>query len=170
MKLVTLAFLFCTPPLALRSQPNNPYNMPLDSASGKISFDSVFNVPGLSKDDIYSRSKEWIANYYKSAKDVINMDDKGSGIIKIKALNTSSNDMDLEYTSYDMYIYIKDFKYKCVVNNLEFKTQGPYSKVPAEYTLTGSQGKPLSEMLRTLAGDIFSSLNISIKNKSKSDF
>jgi hypothetical protein len=180
MKLLTLTFLFCTTCLALKSQPNNLYNLPLDSASGKISFDSVFNVPDLTKDDIYSRCKEWIANYFKSAKDVINMDDKESGILKMKGASKPPNEKSIAFVTYDLYVYIKDKKYKCVFNNLEFLADGQSEKVAAEYPLLFTKEdasmehfelrRPMSEMLKTLARDIFSSLNTSITSKSKSDF
>jgi hypothetical protein len=179
MKLLTLTFLFCTACFISRSQPKNIYNLPLDSATGKISFDSVFIVADVNKDAIYAKSKEWIATFYKSARDVINMDDKESGLIKLKGISTTASDKNISYTSYDMYIYIKDFKYRVVVDNFAFKPDGNFDPMPAEYPLLTKMDasienielrRPMSETLKKLSGDIFSSLNSSVKSKSKSDF
>ena len=44
-------------------------------------FDRVVEAPGHSKDDIYTATKVWIAENFKSAKSVIELDSKEDGII-----------------------------------------------------------------------------------------
>lgn len=41
----------------------------------------VVEIPNISKDKIYSNSKQWVAINFKSANDVIQMDDKESGVL-----------------------------------------------------------------------------------------
>lgn len=47
----------------------------------KIFYEQVDSVTGLSKDQLYTRAKLWMANAFASAKDVIQMDDKEAGLL-----------------------------------------------------------------------------------------
>lgn len=47
-------------------------------------YQGVVSVPGVSRADIYSRAKAWVATAYNSAQDVIQLDDKESGRLIVK--------------------------------------------------------------------------------------
>lgn len=51
-----------------------------------LSFTQVIKVENKSKSDIYSGLRAWVAKYYRSAQSVIQMDDRESGVIIVKAL------------------------------------------------------------------------------------
>ncbi len=57
--------------------------LPIDEKTGKVAYQEVVNVniDKNSKTDLYLKGKEWIATTFKSANDVIQMDDKEGGII-----------------------------------------------------------------------------------------
>ena len=55
--------------------------LPIDSTTNKITFQEVVQSPGISQDELYTRAREWFALTFKSAQDVIQMDDKASGKI-----------------------------------------------------------------------------------------
>ncbi len=71
------------------------------------------------KSDAYASANEWIAKNFRSAKDVIQMQDKDAGIIIVKAIYTyqyiynptlkSSVPVDVNYS---MAVYVKDGKIK----------------------------------------------------------
>ncbi|MFC1505193.1 DUF4468 domain-containing protein [Thermodesulfobacteriota bacterium] len=46
-----------------------------------LKIQKVYDVPGFKKDHIYSQTKIWIAENFKSAKAVIEHDDKDSGVL-----------------------------------------------------------------------------------------
>jgi hypothetical protein len=176
--------------LCIRAQDDNHYNLPIDKETGLITFTHVDTAASISKDLIYSRAKIWIANYYKSAKAVINMDDKESGILKIKALNIQprmrKGFLFEHYTFYDLYIYIKEGKFKSVINSMAispaFKDQAPPQQGrPVELILLFSKDdkkemrqyesrKEIAEDLRQMANNIFTSLSRAVSTESNFDF
>lgn len=59
--------------------------LPLDSATHKVSYSAVVQVPGASKIELYSRAREWYASTFGSSKAVLEMDDKEAGKLIGKA-------------------------------------------------------------------------------------
>jgi len=52
---------------------------PRDADSGKFVYQEVVPVDGVTATDLYSRAKAWVALSYRSAKDVIQLDDPAVG-------------------------------------------------------------------------------------------
>jgi hypothetical protein len=46
---------------------------------GKVNYSGVVNVDSVNKTELYNRAKHWLVETYKSAKDVIQIDDKENG-------------------------------------------------------------------------------------------
>lgn len=57
MKMLLLLCLLTLPTL-VRAQSNVFQGLPVDSASGKITYQGVVQVPGVSKTELYSRARE----------------------------------------------------------------------------------------------------------------
>jgi hypothetical protein len=53
--------------------------------NGKVTYSDEIQLQGVSKDEIYTRTKHWFINTYSSGKDVIQLDDKENGEIIGKA-------------------------------------------------------------------------------------
>lgn len=125
---------------------NNPFELPIDSTTGKITFVKIVEVKNKNKSEIYAIIKNWITENYNSPKDVINIDDKESGIILLKSffLNTQTIDNIILKDNYyfSLKINIKDSKYKITISDLE--QQGV-----SDFTSSGYSGKksPLEEAL-----------------------
>ena len=127
---------------------NNPFELPLDSTKGKITFVKIVEVTNKNKSEIYTIIKNWITENYNSPKDVINIDDKESGIILLKSffLNTqtiANTNITLKDNYYfSLKINIKDSKYKITISDLE--QQGL-----SDFTSSGYSGKksPLEDAL-----------------------
>lgn len=71
-------FLLCLLACGLRAA-GQVSPLPTDSASGKITFQGVVPVPGVSQLELYSRAREWFAATFGSSKTVLEMDDRVSG-------------------------------------------------------------------------------------------
>ncbi len=75
-----------------------------------------------SKDELYTASKMFITQTWKSAKDVIQMDDKESGIIMLKCKSVQERYYQMNnhvwIYSYSVTIRIKDNKYKISVEDV----------------------------------------------------
>lgn len=83
-----------------------------------------------SKDKIYSDTKLFIAENWKSASDVIQNDDKESGIILLKGVSIQNVKIGLSkdnfYYSYSVKFMFKDNKFKIMIDNVNYKS-GPSS-------------------------------------------
>ncbi len=76
------------------------------------------------KDKIYSDTKMFIGETWKSAKDVIQNDDKENGLILIRGLNQVSTSINMGmqqltyYFSYSVKFQMKDKKYRITLDNV----------------------------------------------------
>ena len=93
-------------------------DLPIDSTTGRISYTEVVMVDSsLSKQELYSRAREWFAKTYNSSTNVIQMDDKESGKIVGKALmqvycRSLGSDRKCGFVNYTISIYFKEGRYK----------------------------------------------------------
>ncbi len=71
-----------------------------------------------SKDEIYSITKMYIGEMWKSAKDVIQNDDKEGGIIMVKGLNIQSKMSTTWKFAYTVKFMFKEKKYRIVIDNV----------------------------------------------------
>lgn len=86
MKTLTLLLLF--PIFAFSQVDTTQVNYPLKD--GKVVYESIIELPGLTKANLYSASKKWIADSFKSAKSAIQSEDIASGQIIGKGYNELS--------------------------------------------------------------------------------
>lgn len=82
MKNLFLFFTVCVVSLGCFAQEYGPGAVPVKN--GVVTFSEVVKREGISQSDLYASAKTTIAEIFKSAKDVIQSDDKESGIIICK--------------------------------------------------------------------------------------
>ena len=80
MRLLTALFI-CFFPLISFSQSYNYDELYLPKNEGKIVYSEVISADSKTKEEIYTKSKVWYANNFKSAEAVITFEDQTSGII-----------------------------------------------------------------------------------------
>lgn len=68
-----------------QAAPQDTLAIPRDATGKKIAYVEVVPVAGATQDELYARGKVWFAQTYKSAQDVIQADDKASGVLVGKA-------------------------------------------------------------------------------------
>jgi hypothetical protein len=123
--------------------------MPIDPQTKQITYQGVVEVPGVEKNELYRRAYEWVAQTYRSANAVIQMQDKEAGQLIAKGLTdvtTRSIGMtfDAGVVRHTLTIYVKDNKYKYVLTNLEhearlstkIKSGGPLENSEVPYGTT----------------------------------
>lgn len=79
-------------------------------AQEKFQWDIIDSI-SLSKNQIYSNTKVFIAKHWKSGKDVIQVDDKEEGVIVIKGIKSFNVKAWLNIFTYN-YVYTLTFKMK----------------------------------------------------------
>lgn len=81
-----------------------------------VRYKGVIEAPGLSATDIYNRAKRWVAQNYRSSKDVIQLDNKEAGEIMVKGYAYIDFTQPLYSNTWRSYhillIQVKDGKYK----------------------------------------------------------
>jgi hypothetical protein len=104
--------------------------LPVDPQTKLITYQGVVEVPGVSKADLYTRAYAWVANAYRSANAVVQMQDKEAGQLVAKGLTritvrTMGMDMDAGVIRHTLTIYVKDGRYKYVLTNLTHEDSRP---------------------------------------------
>lgn len=96
-------------------------------AQGDYKLEKVDSI-SKSKSQIYSETKQFIAEFWNSAKDVIQNDDKEEGLILVKGMTKTTIGSGLSslefWYRYNVKFLMKDNKYKIVVENITFD-RGP---------------------------------------------
>ncbi len=133
-KVIIIAVLL--PLFALAQKKVSETNFP--EVSGEINYTEVVNVDtSIKKDELFNRTKAWFVDNYKSANDVIQMQDKDAGIIMGKGIFTygynpvSLSDRVTVNISHTVKIYVKDGKYKYEITDLSgrYYSTGGYSNL-----------------------------------------
>jgi hypothetical protein len=106
MVLLLLVFL----PFTLFSQNGV---LPISEETGKITYQSVVQVDGTSKNDLYKRGKTWFINTFSSSENVIEYEDKEEGIIMGKGLfPVKANMVSAGHVRFTIKIEFKDGRYR----------------------------------------------------------
>jgi hypothetical protein len=121
MKKVLLILVF----ISILGKIGTTQELPMDSTTGKYTFQGVVKVDSTSKNELYSRAREWFAKTFNSANNVIQMDDKeagkiiGKGCFKVRCGKWDWDDRKIErgVINFTLSIYIKDGKFKYVITD-----------------------------------------------------
>jgi hypothetical protein len=118
----------------------SPYKLNDDN---RLYYDFVYTNDSLTKNDLFTRSKTWIAKAFKDGKEVDLFSDKEEGLIIGKGsvrVNLSTLDLiagSQDYLRYTINIFCKDGKARIVVDDIGYFTIGnqymdPDNIVPLE--------------------------------------
>jgi hypothetical protein len=123
-----LTLLLCLAAGLAHAQVADSVKLPIDPDTKRITYAEVVQMPGMSQAELYTRAKLWFAEAFKSAKDVVQADEKDAGLVQGEAWspmqahfmgkNMPASNIQLWYTvklacREGRYRYeITDFKYK----------------------------------------------------------
>lgn len=88
--------------------------LPVDSATQKITYVEIVEVDSTSKDDLYFRAREWVANAFVFSQDVIQMASRESGKIVGKGAIELNQYSAIKFT---LTLDFKDNRYRYVATN-----------------------------------------------------
>ena len=80
-RLFTL-LLLCFATTLVHGQAPDSVKLPTDPDTHRITYAEVVQMPGVSQAELYTRAKIWFAEAFKSAKDVVQADEKDAGIVQ----------------------------------------------------------------------------------------
>lgn len=110
--------------------------MPIDSATGGYSYVDITQVPGKTKDDLYVKINEWVALNFKSANNVIQMNDKEAGKIIVKGVTERTLMYKMlgknyipYYLNFTINFTVKDGRYRVIIDGFSAKNKTDNSKI-----------------------------------------
>ena len=95
--------------------------LPIDEKTGQITYSDVVQADDIGKDVLYARAKEWFALSFKSAQNVIQLDDNENGKLIGKASFgvdiTTLAKVNAGYVLFTVEIQVKDGRYKYIFSD-----------------------------------------------------
>ena len=116
MKLAVLTFVLLLSLTAFSQDKSGPGAVPVKD--GVVTFTMINQVEGKTKSQLYSSAKIIIADVFRSAKDVIQSDDKESGIMICKGNTKIQNALTTDLMEFTLKIACKDGRYKIDLYNI----------------------------------------------------
>lgn len=149
-------------------------NMPIDTVTNLVSYSNVITADSTSKDELYTRAKEWIVLNYKSANDVIQLDDKQGGKIICKGVfnvtHVMGNVWNIDHT---IILEFKEGKWRYTITQILYSSYdciGCQTPKPIENckgsNMTNSE--KFKEKIDIQINSIISSLKTAMQKKSQS--
>lgn len=99
-------------------------SLKIDSLSGKYQSTGIIQVDSLKKDQLFSKTKEWIALNYKSANDVIQLADKETSKIILKGNFSTSMFMKQGWLGHTLVFDFKDGKLRYLYTDFSYYSEG----------------------------------------------
>jgi hypothetical protein len=87
---------------------------------GIVTYSEVVQVDSTTKSSLYKKAKRWFITTYKSAKDVVQLDDQESGEITGKGSFKISYYTREPNISHTISVYVKDGRYKYLITQLSY--------------------------------------------------
>lgn len=166
--LLALALLSAAPAAYAQKEKLKEYDgevtpaLPIDPDSHLVAYTGVVDVAGATQAQLYSRAYEWVAKNFKSAQDVIQMQDKESGKIIAKGtVKAYVKKYDQGYNFFTLSIYVKDDKYKYDITNFRNEHKVPPSRYGGgDYSMGNFEQEKPSFQMAMMNGRIQKSWNI----------
>ncbi len=104
--------------------------LPINEKTGKVSYEAVLQLEGMTASQIYIKGNEWFAKAFNSANDVIQMNDKevgkiiGKGIIPVSSLGYSAGSF-----HYTISLMAKEGRCKYVITDIYHDGSGTTNNV-----------------------------------------
>ncbi len=134
-------------------------DLPRNEESHKYQYQEVVPAEGASAADLFVRAKTWVATEFRSAKDVIQLDDKESGQLIVKAIMPESYLSQPVNFWFTTTIEVKDGRFRYTITDLVFDCACATNyTAPLEFWLDkqpftkGVRKRLLDDFDRTIAG------------------
>lgn len=156
----------------------------IDSLTNKVEYEVVLTQQNT-KDELYSRAKQWVSQNFGNSEAVIDLDDKAQGQLFIEGETIAINKVEFEGSTvtrgidiaFNMRLYLKDNKYKVVVDNIETRSGDGYSTpIDVNRLQATRNGKPVMYdgdavvVSEKAIAKIVASLQTFLASKPESDF
>jgi hypothetical protein len=142
--------------------------LPLEN--GSVIYTEVVKVDSLNKKELYNRAKKWVVLKYKSANDVIQLDDKEDGII------IGKGNFGIKYYSrrptinHTLQIETRDGRYKYTISSFIYSDVQKDTFTVEEFPKSWAGKKKLYRTLDEKVNSIIADLKKSMETELKDDW
>ncbi|WP_324671496.1 DUF4468 domain-containing protein [Hymenobacter sp. GOD-10R] len=92
--------------------------LPLDSATHKITYTSVVQVPNATKEELYARAREWAVRRFQTTKDPLQLTDAPDHSLVVKGFAPIDKPI-LRNVWFTLILSTKDGRYRYVLSDLQ---------------------------------------------------
>jgi len=163
-KIFQLLIFLLSIQLFAESEINKP---PIENSTGKYTYQEVITVPNTNSQELYSRAKLWLAMTYRSAQDVIQLDDPDNGKIVAKGTFSIVYYMNSAFIRHTLIIEIKDNRYRYTVTDFIFDNNYWSAPLEDDKKFTG-QKKKLFNQLYAKVNDLINGMKTSMEKANTS--
>lgn len=142
--------------------------LPLEN--GVVTYTAVIHVESADKNTLYTRAKKWFVDTYKSAKDVIQLDDKENGEITGKGNFKISYYTRDPYISHTVSIFVKDGRYKYIITGFSYSDNQNEKFSIVDFPKSWAGKKKLYMKVDEETKAIIASIEKFMKSKPKDDW
>ncbi len=133
-------------------------NLPKD-ANGNYEYQGIITVDDKTKDELHESAKEWIVLNFRSANDVIQLDDQENGQLIAKGYYGIMM-MGMERQIYHtLRLESRDGRFRYTVNDFEYYTPGQQRMSLERTTLSQQQGEKIDERVKNTIASLQKALN-----------
>ena len=131
---------------------------------GKVNYSGVIQADRISKDELYKRTKRWFIDNYKSAKDVLQLDDKENGELIGKGYLETSWGATTIYVGHTIKIQVKDGRYKYEITdfNVKYYNAGEFASGNRNIDMTLEAWDKLFSGRNKRRNEIYTEINLKI--------
>jgi len=97
-------------------------DLPRNDETGAVEYQQVVDVDGASADELLSRARAWVAETYRSAQDVIQLDDPSAGRLIARGLTEYSVFTVAVYVRHRLTVEARDGRYRVTVTDFEVQS------------------------------------------------
>lgn len=134
MSILALFMLFNMAASAQKNAPALPVSLPVDSITHLVTYESVVQVQGTSRDVLYKKALEWFNTFYKNPTEVIRENDVEKGKIvgkpRFKIYNPADKNGikgDAGAVQYTITVAVKEGKFKYELTEFNWKQPSYYA-------------------------------------------
>lgn len=146
---ITLIISSCAAPGSL----NIPKN-----ENGIYEYQGVIEVDGKSQSELFDAAKEWIAINFRSAQDVIQLDDRENGQLIAKGYYPIVMAIIERHIYLTLRIETRDGRFRYTINDFEYHTPGENQMTLERAAVSHEQGKKIDESVAATISSLTTAL------------
>jgi hypothetical protein len=120
---------------------------PRDQESGRFLYQEVITVEGVGAAELYSRARAWLATAYRSAKDVIQLDDAAAGRLIARGNFGVTYYMSDAWVRHTLTIEVKDGRFRYNLTDFVFDNGHWSASLEEEKKFTGQKKKLFTQVI-----------------------